>query len=116
MRLGKRGFYLPSKPTHFPAVTAPQPIRRNVSPPTERPENAEWLKKVPKVEREKSTGRKKRYRRVNAEDWENSGVDGGEKRTPSRRNVPKGTDSGRKIHYMLAGAALVVIGYLLARM
>jgi len=97
-------------------VTAPPPIRRNVSPATERPQNAEWLKKVPKVEREKSTGRKKRYRRLNTEDLENTGMDGGGKRTTSRRNVPKKADNGRKIRYMLAGAALVVIGYLLARM
>lgn len=115
MRLGKRGFYPPSKPTLFPAVTAPQPIRRNVSPATDRPKDAEWLKNVPKVEREKSTGRKKRYRRLNAEDWENSGADGGATRTPSRRNV-KRPDTTRKLLYMVAGGALVIIGYLLARM
>ena len=97
-------------------MTAPQSIRRNVSPSIERPKDAEWLKKVHKVERGKSTGRKKRYRRLNTDDWENTGMDGGGKRTLSRRNVPKKADTGRKIHYMVAGAALVVIGYLLARM
>lgn len=96
-------------------MTKSPPIRRNVSPSTEPPKDPEWFGKVTKVERQKSTGRKRRYRRVNPEEWEHAQVDGGKKRTNTRRNV-KRSETSRKLLYMLAGAALVIIGYLLARM
>jgi hypothetical protein len=90
------------------------PVRRNVTPSSERPKDPEWLNKVPKVERGKSVGRKKRYRRTNPLD--EPATDAGEKPPSARRTVEKSADTGRKIRYMLAGVVLVVIGYLLARM
>ena len=95
-------------------MTKSPPIRRNVSPSTEPPKDPEWFGKVTKVERQKSFGRKKRYRRVNPEEWEKPSSSAIAANKPVRRNTPRRTGLKRKLIYLFVATALLATGYLMA--